>query len=524
MTNPFTKFSILDPALEQQQIADALGAGGGGSGAAGATGATGPTGPAGATGADGSGGGSVVSDITTGAIFGSITAFADNGSGGTTVSTTGPSPSGTATISGTTNYNNIFTVSNVVASTSFDINTAFVADDATGIYTQPLTLTESFADVYVITSGGSQGVETINLPGFGAYADVNVGAALKFILKTVTNSSDRPQLVYGVYASVTATQPITPFLDVSNVVYTLESDGQYWFCRDSIAAYDTDIGSPLRLSSGFMSTAEGGITVASGGFAHAEGSGTVASGIQSHAEGLKTTASGNSSHAEGWFTTAIDQYSHAEGWYTTAGGIGEGAQHAEGDHTSAIGNVSHTEGQYTLTTGNASHAEGIYSTDRGIFAAHVEGAFSFTTQGDAQCMSVKLGHQTTDATPTVLTADLNAPSLTPVTNQVVLPDNASYFCEVTVTGKVVGQSDYFVQKLECVIQRGTGAASTAIPITTPTTPAVISTYATAGAISGTWGVALSADTTNGALAVTVTGAVGATINWLAEVRTRELVF
>jgi hypothetical protein len=81
------------------------------------------------------GGGRVVSDITTGAVFGSITAFADNGSGGTTVSTTGPSPTGTATISGTTNYNNTFTVSNVVPGVSFDINTAFVADDATGIYT-----------------------------------------------------------------------------------------------------------------------------------------------------------------------------------------------------------------------------------------------------------------------------------------------------------------------------------------------------------------------------------------------------
>jgi hypothetical protein len=39
-----------------------------------------------------------------------------------------------------------------------------------------------------------------------------------------------------------------------------------------------------------------------------------------------------------------------------------------------------------------------------------------------------------------------------------------------------------------------------------------------------WAVALAADATNGALAVTVTGEDGKTINWIARVETEELVF
>lgn len=67
---------------------------------------------------------------------GTITAMADNGSGGTTISsTTTYFESELVTISGTTSYNNngeLLRIFNVVAGVSFDIITEFVADDATG--------------------------------------------------------------------------------------------------------------------------------------------------------------------------------------------------------------------------------------------------------------------------------------------------------------------------------------------------------------------------------------------------------
>lgn len=70
------------------------------------------------------------------AITGSISSFADNGSGGTTVTTAAPhglTIEQKIEITGTTNYNSIFQMSSVTT-TTYDINTAFVGDDGTGNY------------------------------------------------------------------------------------------------------------------------------------------------------------------------------------------------------------------------------------------------------------------------------------------------------------------------------------------------------------------------------------------------------
>jgi hypothetical protein len=339
----------------------------------------------------------------------------------------------------------------------------------------PVTLTEPFADVYVITSGGSNGVENIVLPAYGAYADANVGKRIVFLLKALT-PPDNPTLAFtwgtgGAQSVALGTQPFGP------VSFTVECEGKYW----------RPIGWGLASVLGFFSAIN-------------------PTGFLSHAEGIQTLASGSCAHAEGLNTTASGDNAHAEGTVTTASGLN-----------------SHVEGHGAIADGEGSHVEGYYCTARGIYYAHVESGFRFSAVGDAQCMSVKLGGKTTNATPLVLRANVNIVDTPSTDNQVALPDNASYFCEVTVVGKVAGLGDYFMKKFEVVIQRGTGAATTAIPTTTPTSPAVISTYATAGAISGSWDAALSADTTNGALAVTVTGQAATNINWMAEVRTRELM-
>ena len=66
-------------------------------------------------------------------LSGSITAMADNGDSGTTIlSTTVYFDGELVTQSGTTSYNDTFRVFNVVAGVSYDIQTDFVANDATG--------------------------------------------------------------------------------------------------------------------------------------------------------------------------------------------------------------------------------------------------------------------------------------------------------------------------------------------------------------------------------------------------------
>ena len=88
---------------------------------------------------------------------GTITAFADAGGGNTTVTTTaahGLSNGASVRISGTTSYNGTYTISNAAGST-FDITAVFVADDATGNWED---LTESIATTAAPhgLSGGEQ--------------------------------------------------------------------------------------------------------------------------------------------------------------------------------------------------------------------------------------------------------------------------------------------------------------------------------------------------------------------------------
>lgn len=86
---------------------------------------------------------------------GTITAMADNGSGGTTISsTTTYFEDEEVTITGTTSYNGTFQIFNVVAGVSFDTITAFVADDATGSV-DSVRLTLSLATGHGISTGDS---------------------------------------------------------------------------------------------------------------------------------------------------------------------------------------------------------------------------------------------------------------------------------------------------------------------------------------------------------------------------------
>jgi hypothetical protein len=71
--------------------------------------------------------------------------------------------------------------------------------------------------------------------------------------------------------------------------------------------------------------------------------------------------------------------------------------------------------------------------------------------------------------------------------------------------------------IEGVIKRGANAASTTLVGST-----VMSSYADVGA--ATWTIALSADTTNGGLAVTFTGQAATTIRAVCSINTTEMTY
>jgi hypothetical protein len=99
-----------------------------------------------------------------------------------------------------------------------------------------------------------------------------------------------------------------------------------------------------------------------------------------------------------------------------------------------------------------------------------------------------------------------------------LPNNSAYTFQGTCIANVTGGSTTSGWKFEGVIKRGANAASTTL--VAAVTPTVIAQ----DALATTWVLAITADTTNGGIAVTVTGAAATTIRWVSKIETTEVTF
>jgi hypothetical protein len=192
--------------------------------------------------------------------------------------------------------------------------------------------------------------------------------------------------------------------------------------------------------------------------------------------------------------------------------VGADSGTASATNTAVIGGQNNTANGF-----NSAVVGGARGTARSIIGNFVTSASNTPIQsasGMQQLATLLLGRQTTDATATRLASDANAAS---TTNQVILPNNSAYFFQGQVVAGVTGAGDTKGWTVEGVIKRGANAASTVLVGST-----VMSSYGDAGAV--TWIVALTADTTNGGLAVTVTGAAATTIRWVAQIRTTEMTY
>lgn len=164
-------------------------------------------------------------------------------------------------------------------------------------------------------------------------------------------------------------------------------------------------------------------------------------------------------------------------------------------------------------------ASGNYSVAIGPSASSlIEGKFSFSplsfsSNGDAQTGFLVLRRSTTDATATVLTSDGGVAS---TTNQVILPNNSAYaFTGIIVARQSAAQGTASAAwRVEGLIRREANAASTVL----------VNSALTVIDNTPGWTLALSADTTNGGLAVTVTGAAATNIRWVATVTTSEVTY
>jgi hypothetical protein len=266
-------------------------------------------------------------------------------------------------------------------------------------------------------------------------------------------------------------------------------------------------GNSNTASAGFSSVLCGDSNTASGAYSSVVG-------------GQSNSASSNFSAVVGGYSNTTSQTSAGVfcGNNNTASGSNSGV--LAGVFNTASGNSSVVLGGDTnLANGDNSAVIGAKSgTNRSIagavtFAASVVPVANFV--GISQTTTLLLGRQTTDATATRLTS---YPSAATTTNQVILPNNSAYYVKGSIIATVTGGGNTKSWDFIATIKRGANAAATSI------VGAVTLNVQAADAGAATWIVAITADTTNGGLAVTVTGQAATTIRWVAKLESTEVTF
>jgi hypothetical protein len=301
----------------------------------------------------------------------------------------------------------------------------------------------------------------------------------------------------------------------------------------SAIGFEVTAAASLSFAAGSNSSS-GGAQTATGAGAMSLG-GSYASGVDSFAAAVANNTS--SYGAKGANSVAIGKIASAS--QTNSIAIGDGSQATgAGGYNIAIGynafataaaaiaistaySYANTtaSGQSSIAIGDGAQATAANAIAfgrgavAGIAGKFAVSTFAFAAAGDSQTGTFILRRATADATPVVLTSN-NSTGAT--NNQIVLPNNSAY----AFTGTVVARQQAAdgtasaAWKIEGLIRREANAASTVL----------VASTVTAIDNAPSWTLALSADTTNGGLAITATGAAATDIRWVATVQTSEVTY
>jgi hypothetical protein len=247
--------------------------------------------------------------------------------------------------------------------------------------------------------------------------------------------------------------------------------------------------------------ATGTYSIAIGYRAKASGS------ASSIAVGLDAISSGRASIAMGEGATASADSAVCLGEDSTTSGangsiIGGYLNTASGSRSAILGGYSNSATvDYSIAMGSQA------KSDKYGKIAHATGAFA--NAGDAQGGIYVLRADTTDATATVLTTNNSTAA---ATNQIVAASDTCITFDGTITAMQNGAQAYASWKIEGLLVNDGGTTTLADSATT-----VIQNLSS-------WGMALSADNTNNALAITCTGEASHNIRWVANIRTTEVTY
>lgn len=313
------------------------------------------------------------------------------------------------------------------------------------------------------------------------------------------------------------------------------------------SGYDIAMGY-LNSASGFYSFAVGYSNEASGQAAIALGydnSATqiaaVALGYQSNATGLEAIAIGRSNSASasnscaiGRSNTASSPYATALGWNNTASAnynsaVGTSNSVNTGSNSGAFGNSNTVTGVQAYAFGFNNQVSAQYAMGLGIYG--VANAYGATTigvsarsRGVMNSLSIGSGTSgqqssvyqllmyTSNSSATVATTNGQTAG---ATNRLTLPNNSAFYGRIRLIASTSTGNTAKSWEGKFLIRRGANAAATTLVGSSLT-----SDYADSGLSAVT--AALSADTTNGGLTLTVTGIAATNIYWTARIDTVEI--
>ena len=237
----------------------------------------------------------------------------------------------------------------------------------------------------------------------------------------------------------------------------------------------------------------------------ATGANSVAIGASAKATGSRDISAGRYSQATGGSSVAIGASAIASGADSLA--LGRSVD-ATGSNSGAVGYAADATNSRSFALGHSSISNivGKYAYAGGFIAA----------TGDSQTGTFVLRKGTTDATPTALSTDSGSSTTAGADDQIILPNNSAYAFSGTIVARQQASTGTACAawKVEGLIRRE-GSAGTTVLVNSATT-VLDNTPA--------WGMALSADTTNGGLKIQVTGAASTNIRWVATINTSEVTY
>jgi hypothetical protein len=371
--------------------------------------------------------------------------------------------------------------------------------------------------------------------GYQTFADAGVSNA--DVVRYTIEDDDAWEIGSGTYTASGTT--LTRTLDESSTGSLLNLSGS---AVVYVTAAAEDIPAVQELyaenpSSPTAPSATGTNAVAIGESARATGLYSTSIG-RSYASGTDSLAAAIANNSSTYGATGNEAIALGKQAKAAAGSVaitigGAGGASATAGSAFALGANAYASGTGSVVMGYNAASTAIFGTaigfssqasGRGSFAingastreyAKFGGAWGQYNGGQGQWGIIPLIQTTTTATPTALVSS-NTTTAAGSNNQIILQNNSAFAFHGTIVARQQASqgTDCAAWKIEGLIRRE-GSAGTTVLVNSATT-VLDNTPA--------WGMALSADTTNGGLKIEVTGAAATNIRWVAAINTSEVTY